>query len=88
MLRHETEGMMSAAKTSNLNQLNVWASARIQIIDETNIERPVYRTIAETMYTPRHINDALKANGLKSAWVQWTCGRELWFSGKQIAEKA
>jgi hypothetical protein len=80
--------MMNAAKQSNLSDLNVVPSARILVIDETVTDRPALKLVAETIYTPRHINEALKANGLKAAWVQWTCGREYWFAGKELAQKS
>ena len=72
----------NAAKQSGLANLNIVAGCRVQII---NFETERYQTIAETVYTPRHINDVLKSHKLQSAWIYWLGGRELWHVGKQLA---
>jgi hypothetical protein len=70
------------AKTQKLG--TVWtAGAEIQVIEGTT-----WKTIGTCSYTPRAINEALKAAGIKSGWVRWTCGREMWRQGREIAEMA
>jgi hypothetical protein len=85
MLRSDTpEGMMNAAKQTNLSNLNVVPGAVLQVIEDHG-DHGTWKTVAECLYTPKSINDAMKANGLTSAWVKWTCGRGLWFVGDQLA---
>lgn len=74
------------AQKTNLDQLNVFASCRIQIINETTWK---YQTIAEVVYTPYAINQALKKSKLQSAWINLNGNRELWMVSKgRLAKQA
>ena len=75
----------NASKSSNLKNLVVTAGCKVQVINEKTFQ---WQTIAETCYTPRHINEVLKTNKLTSAWVVWMCGREMWTIGEELAEHA
>jgi len=62
----------------------IWTGCKVQIINESTGK---FDTIAQCIYTPRAINDAMKQHGLTTCWVRWTCGREMWRAGNQIATR-
>ncbi len=76
-----------AKQAMSLEGYNVVPGCYVKVIDES-VDPPRWRTIAETAYTPRHINDVMKQHGLRSCWVFWTCGKDMWFLGDQLAEPA
>jgi hypothetical protein len=69
--------MMSTtlAQRTGLAGLTIAPGCRIQIIDTASRR---WRTVAETFYTPRHIEQEIKNLGLDSAWVYFAGDRELW----------
>jgi len=83
---------MAKKQAINLSGFNITPSCIIQVMGENtldNWEAPLkWMKLAETSYTPKHINDVLKKHNIDSAWVTWACGKELWFQGEQIASIA
>lgn len=73
----------------SIANLNVVAGCIIRVIDEKSQddwEAPIkWITLGETAYTPKHINDVLKAANVDCAWVNWMCGKELWYRGERLA---
>lgn len=67
------------AQKTNLSSLTVTAGCRIQVINEDTWK---YETVAEVVYTPYAINQALKKHKLQSAWVNLYGSRELWSVSK------
>jgi len=67
------------AQKTELAKLSVWTECKIQRINEDTMK---WETIGKTTYTPYHINEFLKANKLKSIWVNVLGNREMWFVGK------
>lgn len=85
-----------------LSALNIVPTARIKIINDggfttsDGVHHPVvygqngfpkYLTVGVCDYTPKHINDVLKREGIESAWVFWEDVREYWTVGDRLAEK-
>ena len=74
------------ADKTGLKDLVVTAGCRVQVINETTWK---YETVAEVVYTPYAINEALKQNKLQSAWVSLYGDRELWTVSKgKLATRA
>ena len=64
----------NANKETNLANLNVWASCKIQQINEDTFK---WETIAECAYTPNAIRKELKKHGLEFAWINVLGNREM-----------
>lgn len=74
------------AQKTNLSELVITAGCYIQVINEATWK---YQTVAEVVYTPYAINQALKKNKLQSAWVNVYGTRELWMASKgRLAKQA
>lgn len=66
-------------KPASIDNLNVWVTCKIQIINEDTWK---YQTIDEVPWTPKHIKQAMKKHKLASAWI-WVMGdRELKFASE------
>lgn len=56
---------------------NIVPGCVIKIIDDRG-ESPRWSSIGEYAYTPRAINDAMRAHQLTSCWVFFLGSREFW----------
>lgn len=73
---------MSKKQVMKIDDLNVWANCKIQVINEETMK---YETIAEVPYTPKHIKQAMKKNNVKSAWIYFMGERTYQFIEKVSA---
>ena len=76
----------TAAKTSKLADLNIAPGCRV-FKSTWNFERPTRKFMAETLYTPRHIQKVIEGQGEISYWVKSAGGWELWKEGDELATR-
>ena len=75
--------MARRKKVLNIDEVNVVPSCKIVAL---NLETEKTDVLAQTLYTPRHINEALKkAKRTGWTWVVGPAGKELWRPGDGIA---
>jgi hypothetical protein len=56
---------------------NVVPSCKIKIIDDSGAV-PMWKTLDQTLYTPKAIADSIRKNKIQWAWVFTSFGREVW----------
>ena len=75
-----------AARQSNLDNLNIVAGCKVQMINEKSRK---WETLGTDSYTPKHINDFMKKNKMKWVWVYFCGERQIWNVTKgKLAERA
>lgn len=56
---------------------NIVPACKIKVIDDSGAV-PMWKTVGETLYTPKAIADTIRKNKLQWAWVFIAGGKEVW----------